>query len=100
MRLFVKFVALDSIHGPEDVEVRKAVGEQLQKIIASGKMESGGSFGDGRAGYMVLNVNSGAELRELIGLPYTANYNIESHPLMTFEEVLGFFKKIETATNM
>jgi hypothetical protein len=92
MRFFVKLVAFDSIHGAEDAEVRKVTGEQLQKIIASGKMESGGAFGDGRAGYMVLNVNSPAELRDLLGLPYLINFNIESHPLMTFEEVLGFFK--------
>ena len=92
MRIFVKFDALDSIHGPEDVVVRKAIGEQLKKIIASGKMESGGSFGDVRGGYMILNVNSGAELQELIGLPYLINFQIESHPLITFEEVLGYIE--------
>ena len=100
MRFFVKLAAHESIHGAEDDVVRKAVGEQLQKIIASGKMESGGSFGDARGGYMILNVNSGAELQELIGLPYLINFQIESHPLITFEEVLGFFKKAETVTHM
>jgi hypothetical protein len=100
MRLFVEFVAFESIHGPEDVVVRKAIGEQLQKIIASGKMESGGSFGDTRGGYMILNVNSPAELRELLGLSYLAHFHIESHPLMTFEEQLAFFKKVEAITNM
>ncbi len=56
MRVFVKFVALESIYGPENPAVRKAFGEQLQKIITSGNMESGLSFADGRAGYMVFLV--------------------------------------------
>jgi hypothetical protein len=32
MRFFVKFDAFDSIHGPEDVAVRKAIGSNRRTI--------------------------------------------------------------------
>ncbi len=93
MRFFVAMSAFESIHGSEDAEVRKGMGEQIQKIVASGKMESGGAFADIRGGYFVLNVDSSSELKELIGLPFFENYRLECHPLMSFEEVNAFFKK-------
>lgn len=100
MKFFVKMAISETIHGAEDVQVRKAVGEQTQKIVASGKMESGGAFADSRGGYMILNVDSTTEVRELIGLPYLANAHIECHPLTSFEEMMAFFKKHVASTNM
>jgi len=99
MRFFIKIGVLETIHGEYDVVARKAIGEQLQKLAASGKMENGGAFGDSRGGYMVLNVDSPAELRELLGLPLLVNAHIESHPLTTFEELAAFFKKHAATTD-
>jgi hypothetical protein len=100
MRFLVKIVISESIHGAEDVSVRKAVGEQIQKIVNSGKMESGGAFADMCGGYFVLNVDSSTDLRELIGLALLANAHIECHPLTSFEELMAFFKKNAAVTNM
>jgi len=54
MRFFIKIDVLETIHGEYDAVARKAIGEQLQKLAISGKMENGGAFGDTRGGYMVL----------------------------------------------
>ena len=100
MRFFVKIAISETIHGAEDVQVRRAVGEQIQKVAASAKMESGGAFGDSRGGYMILNVDTSGELRELVGLPFLANAQIECHPLTSFEELAAFFKKHTSTSNM
>jgi hypothetical protein len=54
----VKASVFETIVGAKDVEVRKAVSEQIQKIVVSRKMESGGAFCDMQGAYMVLNANN------------------------------------------
>jgi hypothetical protein len=91
MRFFVKFSVFET--NADDKPIRTAVGVQLQKLLASGKVESGGAFGGSRSGYMVINASSAVELQELIGLPMVTNMHIEVQPLMSFEELGAFFEK-------
>ena len=77
----------------DDKPIRTAVGAQIQKLMTSGKLESGGAFGGDRGGYMVINASNAAELQELIGLPILTNMHLEVQPLMSFEELGAFFAK-------
>lgn len=94
MKLFVRFGVFDTITRDADVShLRQVFGEQVQRIIASGKMEAGGIFADARAGYLILNIDSPEELMDLLGGAMIDHCRVETHPLMSFEKLAEFFQK-------
>ena len=68
MEVFVKFEVFDTIYEREDVlAVRHDFGKQIQKIQQSGKLKEFRAFSDARGGFMLVDIDSAGELRELIG---------------------------------
>ena len=93
MRFFVKFEMFETLTGDDDVKrVREAAGRQIQQVQNSGKLVEGGMFGDKRGGFLVLDIDKSSDLYELLGGAILDNYHIESHPVLSFEELMEFFK--------
>ena len=94
MEVFVKFEVFDTIYDREDVlAVRQAVGRQLQQIQQSGKLKELRAFSDARGGFMFVDIDSPVELRDLFGSPMLDHFHIETHPVITAEELAEFFEQ-------
>lgn len=93
MQLFVELEVFDTIIKDDDIKhVRSVFGNQLRKIMNSGKMVANGFFIEKRGGYFILNVDSAEEALDLLG--YMIEYfHIKIHPVMPFEKVPEFFSK-------
>jgi hypothetical protein len=94
MRFFVKFEAFETIIGDEEVKrVREALARQIQKIQNSGKLIEGGMFGDKRGGFVIVDLDKSSDMLELLRGEVLDNCRVESHPVMSFQEIAEFFKK-------
>ncbi len=92
MRFHVTVVSFDSITGKAEVEaLQQTVGQKIQEIQQSGKLVSGGAFVDARGGYFVVDVDSATELLKLLS-PLHDVCHIETHPIMSFEDLGAFFQ--------
>jgi len=93
MRFFVKFEVFETLTSESDVNrVREAAGRQIQLAQNSGKLVEGGMFGDKRGGFLVLDIDKSSDLYELLGRAILDNCHVESHPVLSFEELAEFFK--------
>ncbi len=94
MKFLVTFAVFDTITRNEDVNrIREAVGKQMPHIQNSGKMVDGGMFGDQRGGYFIFDIDKAVDLYDLLGGAILDNCHIESHPLLSFEELGKFFQE-------
>ncbi len=94
MRIFVKFEVFESVTGEDEVKLlREALGRQIQKAQNSGKLVEGGMFGDKRGGFLVLDIDKSSDLYELLGGAILDSCHVESHPVLSFEELGEFFEK-------
>jgi hypothetical protein len=94
MRFLIKFEVFESITGDAEVNrVRKLLGPQIQQAQNSGKLVDGGMFGDQRGGFMVVDLDKPSDFHELLGGAILDNCHVESHPVLSFEELGEFFKK-------
>ena len=94
MELFVKFEVFDTIYDREDVlALRQAVGRQLGEIQQSGKLKELRVFSDARGGFMLLDVDSPQELFELLGAATLDHFHVETHPVITAEDLAEFFER-------
>ncbi len=94
MEVFVRFEVFDTIHDREDVlAVRQAVGRQLRQIQESGKVKELRAFSDARGGFMLVDIDSPAELRDVLGAAYLDHFHIETHPVITAEDLAEFFER-------
>ena len=92
MRIFVKAEAFETIISDEEVtRLRDAVGRQIKKIMGSGKLELGWVAADARSPMFIFNVDSAAELRDLLGGVILDHCKVETHPITSFEELGKFF---------
>ena len=94
MEVFVKWEVFDTIYDREDVlALRQAVGRELQRIQQSGKLKELRAFSDARGGFMLVDVDSAGELRELIGLTILDHFHTETHLVTTAEELAELFER-------
>lgn len=94
MRFLITFEVFETITKDEDVKhVREAAGKQIQKIQSSGKLIEGGMFGDHRGGVLILDIDKTYDLYELLGGAILDHCSIESHPLLSFEDMGKFFQE-------
>ena len=92
MRIFVRLEVFESIKEVGEIrKLREAAAVQLDKIRKSGKLELGIVAADGRLPMMLLNVDSAAELMDLLGNVFIDHFKIESHPVVSFDELGKFF---------
>ena len=94
MEVFVKFEVFDTIYDREDVlALRQVAGSHIQQIQESGKVKEFRAFSDARGGFMLVDIDSAGELRELIGFTMLDHFHIETHPVRTVEELVEFFER-------
>lgn len=94
MKFYVKAILSDAIFRPDDViETRRVINEQLRILHNSGKLLAGGMIADGRGAVFVINVDTSIELLRLIGPAFLDRCNIESHALLSFDEIEEFFQE-------
>jgi hypothetical protein len=94
MEVFVKFEVFDTIYDREDVlALRQAAGRHIQQIQESGKVKEFRAFSDARGGFMLVDIDSPVELRDLLGAPMLDHFHIETHPVITAEELADFFER-------
>src|SRR5215212_9628979 len=94
MELFVKWEVFDTIYDREDVlALRQAVGREMQRLQQSGKLKVFRAFSDARGGFMLVDVDSAGELRELIGFTMLDHFHIETHPVTMAQELAEFFER-------
>lgn len=56
----------------------------------------GAVFADARGGYFILDIDSAQEYQELLG-DVVDLARVESHPLVSFEDLAAFFEKQASA---
>ena len=94
MRIFVKAEVFDTITSDAEVtRLRECVGKQIKKITDSGKLELGWVTGDARSPMFILNVGSGAEVMDLLGSAFVDHFRIETHPILSLQELGKFFEQ-------
>ena len=94
MEVFVKFEVFDTIHDREEIlALRQAVGKQMQEIQQSGKVKELRVFSDARGGFMLVDIDSPQELFELFGAAIIDHFHIETHPVITAEDLAEFFER-------
>jgi hypothetical protein len=94
MEVFAKFEVFDTIYDREDVlALRQAVGRQIQHIQQSGKVKELRAFADARGGVMLVDIDSPQELFELFGAALLDHFHIETHPVITAEDLAEFFEQ-------
>jgi hypothetical protein len=99
MEVFVKFEVFDTIYEREDVlAVRQDIGKQIQKVQQSGKLKEFRAFSDVRGGFMLVDIDSPMELRNLLGFAMLDHFHIESHLVTTAEELEEFFAQDAAAS--
>jgi hypothetical protein len=99
MEVFVKFEVFDTIYDREDVlALRQAMGSHLQQIQESGKVKELRPFSDARGGFMLVDIDSPGELSNLFGSAMLDHFHIETHPVITVEELAEFFERDAAAS--
>ena|SRR5438552_3396244 len=97
MRFFVHFEMFHNIHRPEDVQdLRKFAENKFRELKQSGKLTESGIFADARAGFLLLEANTPAELQKLLA-PLHDYAKIETHPVVSVEELGNLFKELAGA---
>ena len=101
MKYFVTFKVFDTMTKKDEImEMRKNIGPQIKKLKESGKMHDGAIFADVRGGYFILDVQSGTEVLDLLGEVILDHCHVETHPLLSFEELHAFFEKEAVAAQV
>ncbi|MBI4249108.1 MAG: hypothetical protein HY611_06365 [Elusimicrobia bacterium] len=94
MQVFVKFEVFNTITDRQQIlELRQLMGTQLRNIELSKKLKIGNIFADARGGFLLLDVQSNEEVFQLLGSVIIDHCHVETHPVITFQQLGDFFKK-------
>ncbi len=94
MRFLITMKAFESITREEDVAVtRYSFAKQVTKLRDAGKLADGGIFADGRAGFLLVDVDSPNEMMHMLGGRILDHFRVESHPVVPFDELFELFKE-------
>jgi hypothetical protein len=91
MLFLVLAEARDTLVGEAVPKLRADVATAMERIGKSGKMQAGGIMGGRRMAFCLLEVATAAELLELLGTEIIDNMQVETHPIISFEELGAFF---------
>ena len=95
MRFLLTARAFETTHSKEDVrKLRENVGKGYGRIKESGKLVESGVFGDQRGGFFLVDVNTAAEIHEVLGPEFLDNFTIEAHPIAAWDELGKYLDKI------
>ncbi len=88
MQLLVMARARESVVGGDAVRrLREDVGKAIQRITASGKLLAGGVLVGRRIPFLLLEVDDGEELMELLGPALMDGMHCDVYPVASFESL-------------
>ena len=58
MQFLVIARVLETVVGPDDARVRRELGPEIQRIMASGKIAASGTFAGMRGGFFLIDVEA------------------------------------------
>ncbi|MDR4510287.1 MAG: hypothetical protein MRJ93_01115 [Nitrososphaeraceae archaeon] len=94
MRFLVTTEVFETIHNQDDLKRHQdLISSQIKTIMNSGKLVSGGQFSDKRGHFFVIDVENEVELLELLGRNFLDSCKVESHPIVSFEDLFAFFQR-------
>ena len=94
MKFLVTTEVFETIHKEEDLKRQaELITSQIKTIMNSGKLVNGGQFGDRRGHFFVIDVANELELLELLGRNILDSCKVESHPIVSFEDLFAFFER-------
>jgi len=94
LRFLVTNEVFETIHNQDDLKRNQdLISSQIKTIMNSGKLVSGGQFSDKRGHFFVIDVENELELLELLGRNFLDSCKVESHPIVSFEDLFAFFQK-------
>jgi hypothetical protein len=94
MRYHVEMIARENFEPMNAVPVQKAVFEQLNKLVESGKVKQYGIYSDERGGFMIMEAETPEELFEMLG-PFFESMAIKAHPYVFLPTLKTFFESYE-----
>ncbi|MGZ5471879.1 MAG: hypothetical protein ACXWE0_09415 [Nitrososphaeraceae archaeon] len=93
MKFLVTTEVFETIHKEEDLRRQaELIKSQIKTIINSGKFLTGGQFADKRGHFFVIEAANELELLELLNRNILDSCKVESHPIISFEDLFGFFE--------
>ena len=94
MKFLVTTEVFDTIHKEEDLRRQtELIKTQIKTIMNSGKFLTGGQLADKRGHFFVIDVANELELLELLNRNILDSCKVESHPIVSFEDLFGFFER-------
>jgi hypothetical protein len=94
MRFLITTEVFETIHKEEDLKRQaELITSQIKTIMNSGKLVNGGQFGDRRGHFFVIDVANELELLELLGRNILDSCKVESHPIVSLEDLFAFFER-------
>jgi hypothetical protein len=94
MKFLVTTEVFETIHKEEDLKRQtELIKSQIKTIMNSGKLLTGGQFADKRGHFFVIEAANELELLELLNRNILDSCKVESHPIVSFEDLFGFFER-------
>ena len=94
MQFLVIFRVEPSLHDPAQVEGARAQGFPFFSTIESDpRVAASGHFADGRAGFLLIEVDSAEEMFKLTG-QFLDFVHFETHPVLPFGRMLKVFEEL------
>jgi hypothetical protein len=94
MKFLVTTEVFETIQKEEDLRRQtELIKTQIKTIINSEKFLTGGQLADKRGNFFVIDVANELELLELLGRNILDSCKVESHPIVSFEDLFGFFER-------
>ena len=94
MKFLVTTEVFETIHKEEDLRRQtELIKTQIKTIMNSEKLITGGQLADKRGHFFVIDVANELELLESLGRNILDSCKVESHPIVSFEDLFGFFER-------
>lgn len=94
MQFLIRMRLFDSIIGEADIQrARKAFVKQLGTIMDSGALLTSGAFAGQRGGFLLVEVDSGEQLWELLGEGVLDHFDVKTDAVFPLENLKEFLEK-------
>jgi len=87
MQFLVIARVLETVVGPDDARVRRELGPEIQRIMASGKVAASGTFAGMRGGFFLIDVDAPEDIFKTLGKVIVENFHVDIYPIMPFAKL-------------
>ena len=87
MQLLVTIRVLETVVGPDDARVRRELGPEIQRIMASEKVEASRAFAGTRGGFFLINADAPEDIYKVLGKVVIENFHTDVYPIMPFAKL-------------